>query len=790
MNRIILCVTLLFSCSLFSKDIILAENGKAAAGIVIPSDARPVVRFAANELKSHLDMMTGASFEISQKASLPVNFYLGFGNAEHLERDCFVISAKEDRIDIFGKDTERPVDLFDLYYDNPDKGTLAGVYFFLDSLGIRWPVPGKENAFIPQKKNVKISEYELEFTPSFAERRITAGWDFLKVYSDAKEYVDKVDDFYIWGLRNHVSVRGIIDGCHTEHALNFHKNEERLKHPSQFQTKKDGTQDKNYSCWTDPGTAELWKKAVDAYFGGVHPHKAGFNVPAYLRSQWPCPFTNPNEFMIDPMDHYTGNDGRCYCARCEVFRKKYPCEDDSEIIWKVIAEVASFAEQKYPGKIISTLIYPPKKQLPKYTKIPGNVRVRLCIRGARYTDMPARGKHEENHLKTWHDAMKGLRIPLWTYQCAIFGRALPGVPDTYPHLHASFLKKIKDLSSGMYLEQHAQSYLFQAVDTYIFLRLSWNQDLDVDEELNAYYQMMFGEAAAPWAKVFFNRLETNWNRVDKLITEDVANDSSLGLAGEDKIENQKKVWRGVYTPDEIEALEVVQKKIAENCRQNPLHAKHAEMVRKHVIDIIKAERSELMDKEEKRAKLKLVAAKDIEHAPVYTMLPADRSKKALDANARFQLTYNDEFFTIHAIMDEPFIENSKTSPTRKDGEIDIWTDNCVELFFFSVKSGKYWHVMVNDNGNCNSGTKGRVLNKWIPMPGLKVRTRRLEKSWEAVVEVPISELRIDGGELRFNFCRERHVAGAPEEYSTWSPLAYLGNWQLPDNYATVTFEEK
>ena len=39
---------------LTAAEITLAENGQAKAGIVIPADAKPIVRFAAGELAEHL----------------------------------------------------------------------------------------------------------------------------------------------------------------------------------------------------------------------------------------------------------------------------------------------------------------------------------------------------------------------------------------------------------------------------------------------------------------------------------------------------------------------------------------------------------------------------------------------------------------------------------------------------------------------------------------------------------------------------------------------------------------
>ena len=61
----------------FSAELVLAENGSAKAGIVIPEKAKPIVRFAARELKAHLDAMTGADFPIGTETDKPCSIRLG-----------------------------------------------------------------------------------------------------------------------------------------------------------------------------------------------------------------------------------------------------------------------------------------------------------------------------------------------------------------------------------------------------------------------------------------------------------------------------------------------------------------------------------------------------------------------------------------------------------------------------------------------------------------------------------------------------------------------------------------
>ena len=781
-----------------AAEITLAENGQAKAGIVIPEKAKPIVRFAAQELAEHLKKMTGADFRIGSKPSAGVNFYLGFGQADKFNPDEYVIDAKGKRIDIYGKDTPKRVFMFDYFYDNPDKGTLSGVYSFLDSLGVRWLAPGKDGVYVPVRKTLRIPEGRVQYKPDLPDRQIANGWDFTRVHPDAGEYVGNVNELYRWGLRNHSSTRNMVSGCHSERSLGLFKNPEWLKHTSAHQQLKDGRRNANYSCWTDPYTKEVWLRAVDGYFSGKGPKECGFNINGYLHSKWPNPFITPNEFMIDPMDHGGGNDGRCWCARCEDFRKKHPCKDDTEIIWQVIGEIADHVAKKYPGCYISTLVYPPKRLIPQTIRKPKNIRVRICMPGARLLLHPDKLEKDIGLLTDWGEFLGPKNIPLWVYQCnASFGNFMPGIPDSYPHLTAKFIRKVRPLSAGMFCENHNLTHTYRNLDVYIFMRLMWNPDLDVEKELDDYFRFYYGPAAAP-AKEFFARLENNWAEIDRLVFGDPKKSASLGLAGKDKDTAQKLAWGKVYTSDEMKKLEALLRKMEQLSSADPAYAKRVGLLRKYLFQIMKTERSIVMDKEDKRKDLKLPVLfssaetfpsdEEWSKAKEYQLISAQRLDPKLQAGGSFRMLASDDLLFIRADLKEPNMAGSATVRTRKSGNVDIWMDNCVELFFYTEKTKKFWQIIVNDNNAWSSQTRGRVLARWVQMKGLKVKTQRKADGWTADITIPLKELKTDKTDLRFNFTRERNVKGLKTEFSTWSPLAMLGNWHSADNYGNLTFQ--
>ena len=78
--------------------------------------------------------------------------------------------------------------------------------------------------------------------------------------------------------------------------------------------------------------------------------------------------------------------------------------------------------------------------------------------------------------------------------------------------------------------------------------------------------------------------------------------------------------------------------------------------------------------------------------------------------------------------------------------------------------------------------------RWVQMDGVQVQCVPNVSGWTAKITLPLSELKTDRTDLRFNLTRERNIKGQPTEYSTWSPLAMSGGWHSPDNYGTMVFE--
>jgi len=146
--------------------VLIAVNGKAHAVIVIAEDAPKPVQFAGQELRTHLNAMTGGNFKIVGEApELDSAILLGDTptareagiDASKIARDGYVVKSVGNRIYIVGRDDPSPRGDVRAKLDaihpkagfqglkkaiSPDvwafeRGTLYGTYRFLEELGVR-----------------------------------------------------------------------------------------------------------------------------------------------------------------------------------------------------------------------------------------------------------------------------------------------------------------------------------------------------------------------------------------------------------------------------------------------------------------------------------------------------------------------------------------------------------------------------------------------------------------------------------------------------------------------------
>ena len=414
--------------------LVISENGKCHAEIVTGKNPSAVVQFAAKELAYFLGKAGKCTVPVKTQSNARVRICLG--NTPESRKagispqgtDHIISIRKDGRIFLAGVDHPgtRGSNIHNLFFNIDQKGTLETVYTFLEKyLGVRFLEPGTAGEFIPVKNKLTLPIAEENLRPAFHERR-THYYRGVSYRSTYKKKIPDLDEYggsdvtLLWGLRlRYTSFTAPTYGCHTYVPLHF---SDLLKSkPEMFSMLEDGSRTPNDLCWSNPEVAEQWFKFADSWFSGDKTMKrAGVDRPWNVTQ-----FPRRDEFMIDPHDYQTFF---CLCERCKTLRAPHGDRGQGELVWKVIIDVARRVEKKYPGKLITTLVYPPKRFVPQEKDLPKNLRVRITLPWASIVEGTP-GWHESMKLmKDWTRVI-GEKTYVWQYFVANFASQLRGVPE-------------------------------------------------------------------------------------------------------------------------------------------------------------------------------------------------------------------------------------------------------------------------------------------------------------------------------------------------------------------------
>lgn len=179
----------------------IIKEGKAACVIVIPAKPLPAERFAADELRYHLNRSGATDFQIvpepvlASRHSLPKGrIYIGRCRAtadagispEKMRRFSGMIRQTGNRLFLVGRDEPGDVlkGLDFLGTWRKSAGTVIAVYDLLEKeFKIRWLWPGELGESIPTFRNFRLGETERVAAPKLRQSRLrlvnwgNAGWN-------------------------------------------------------------------------------------------------------------------------------------------------------------------------------------------------------------------------------------------------------------------------------------------------------------------------------------------------------------------------------------------------------------------------------------------------------------------------------------------------------------------------------------------------------------------------------------------------------------------------------------
>ncbi len=568
-----------------TSPLVLAENGVARATIVAVPDAGKPARFAAEELKVYLDRVTGASFsildappEFQPKIILgdsAVTRVLGVSVGD-LKRDGFTLRRVGETIVIAGRDDKHfDVRAFAEMKDDvvgrergwrrlgiPECGTVFAAYAFLEHFaGTRWYFPGNQGEFLPKKARLAVGALDRREEPWFAYRW---AYRYGHLSLDPKNPFDMNDypemgitdrDITYWVLRSRRSTIHIP----VNHMPPNHQFVSRFgkEHPDWFSMRKDGSRENavipgastsayGHLCYSNPELVKAVIVDVDSFFSGRPATERGL-------AAWNSAVANGDYFSLLPNDSIT--DG-CQCSACKSKENTAGPKSVllSDLIWGYVAEVGRAIEAQHPGKNLVCLAYNSYRDLPQNVRLPANV---LPCPTALHT-----GNAEDNlaqeeimqEIKNWKALSNG-KVCLWVYSSleCVDGKKIRGIPETEFRAMGRFYQAVKDHVLGSFWEND-WAYGFQHhLDLYIYHRVTWDPETDVDAVVEEYCRNLYGPAA-PEIHRFVNRVEELWTKRIVRPHKDIPNSRGGAAYCDIHAVKETDIWGNIYTPAELGQL--------------------------------------------------------------------------------------------------------------------------------------------------------------------------------------------------------------------------------------------
>lgn len=498
------------------------------ADIVIAPDADKAARFAAVELKHHLNAITGGSIEIvvapkGKRGDILVGLgpHTGLSRADFKPQE-WLVDVADERIVLAGRDA---VDKggFTLDYDGEDgvrgknwprpydeQGTMYAVYDFLENeCGVVWADAEDGGTFIPRRESLSFSPTRRRREPFIRFRGLSDGPSSLdnSFWVTTRSRIEEYRRLAFALPKNRESQNRIFlvrhrvggENYYANHSFYHYYKEFWQTNSPRFVARRPELFAKGYPdgelppqmCYSSREFFEQVVKDIRAYFD---------QDPKTGKFQW-----GRDNYCLEGMD----NDSYCLCDEC---RSQYePARlggRTSAYCFGFVKRVAEEIAKSHPGKTISTLAYQSHEAPPVGVDLPKNVLVYFCLYANRLPYAKICSDQLER-IREWRAAYPEHSLALWLYNCFPAANAERAGFNCFP----AFVANDAFAQYQLFKEQNVRAGMFQcglngAADT--FMQLSWMVDPDLSPEilLNRYFST-YGRPGRH-LKEFYRLVETRY----------------------------------------------------------------------------------------------------------------------------------------------------------------------------------------------------------------------------------------------------------------------------------------
>lgn len=611
----------------------LVDQGLPKATIIIGTTPSPAAKLAAVELQYHIKLVTGVELPIVQDGQ-PVE-----GNKIHVgdtrltkelglrstdfEPQEYMIQFNGENLILYGRDwyptatalqetgrsivqvpltaTRVTIDYNKATYQVSEKErriTLPGIYddqsslyaaydFMERALGIRWYGPADFNVVYTPRKNIAIERFSLRRSPKMKYRDGT-GLDgpMLSVqYGTPPQEAEELFHRRLrkggekWGANHSFSSfqdRFLIKNSTADSV--FEENREEY-----FAKGRSGGPHQRQLCYTNQALINQVTQDARDYFDGKGVVGRQIAMGDY--------------FAVLPLD----NASWCLGAKCQAALAKekeqysqrhFSSGIASDYLFGFINQIAKGVAETHPNKKIATLAYHVYSYYPDSVQLESNVSVSPCLHNRHYMS-PEMKKHEFAWYKKWVANSKA-PLYLWNYSTFPTERGVygfGGLNGTSPwNVFPGFSAHAQAELINMYHNDNVRGVFLcgvgEQLDYYLAMKHYDNPDLDIDKEIDDFFNLYFGNASDPMRQ-FYTTVEHQYNNFDLYPDR---------VKGEKHFQQDEEIaWKYLGTDKVMKELEGYVKQ-AKQADISPVERKRVESWREAIWEYMKKGKKQYLEK--------------------------------------------------------------------------------------------------------------------------------------------------------------------------------------------------
>lgn len=488
----------------------LVVDGAPAATIVISAEALEAaplaprrgatgtpaekIRLAADDLQHYIQRITGAKLPIVaagqpvEGAAILVGASSATANINGLDLPAGVTKTRDDEASILYCDG----DLLVLAGndDGPYHGTHNAVSLYLESLGVRWFIPGEFGEVVPQMKTIRCAALNRVEKPSF---RFRTWW--------CNEPKDMGEVHALWRLRNRMQLADMqVIAIAGDSWLRKYMPDEKLieEKPELFGKKFDQSPDPHMPNLSNPDAARVVAEKVIAELKQRKEKGNPLDSVGFA----------PDDGL--PMDHTpetmkTLNQGFVDW----IGREGVPTGLSTTEEWMTfVNRVTEHVNAEIPGTIIATNGYANRTNPPVGFKLHPNIAIM-------FASIWADALKPMSYEGSWQSRVRGAQLKRWcelsdyVYLYDYMNYMLVSLQTPIPQVRKLFsdFRDYHDWGVIGFFNEACLPWMEPGILTrYSRAKLMWNAHLDYETHVADYYTKWYGPAAVP-ARAFWDEIE-------------------------------------------------------------------------------------------------------------------------------------------------------------------------------------------------------------------------------------------------------------------------------------------